>query len=142
MERPVGFAEEFASQQHQVGLSGGDDVLGLLGREDHADGPGEDSSLAANALGKGSLIARAKRNFRGRNDSSRGCVDEINAKRFDLTGERDGILDIPTALGPVRGGDAEPQGKAFGPDSTDGFDNLAEDAGAVQSCRRIGRFGY
>ena len=37
---PVGFAEEFASQQDYVSLSGGDNVLGLLGRGDHADGSG------------------------------------------------------------------------------------------------------
>ena len=39
-KRPVGIAEEFASQQDYVGLSGGDDVLSLLGRGDHADGSG------------------------------------------------------------------------------------------------------
>jgi hypothetical protein len=58
-KRPVGFAEEFASQQDYVGLSGGDDVLGLLGRCDHANGSGGDSRLAADALGKRSLIAGA-----------------------------------------------------------------------------------
>jgi hypothetical protein len=63
-QRPVGIAEQFASQQDEVGLPGGDDVLGLLGRGDHADGSSEDSGcLAADALGKGSLIAGAERNF-------------------------------------------------------------------------------
>ena len=71
-KRPVGFAEEFASQQDYVGLSGADDVLGLLGRGDHADGSSEDSSLAADALGKGSLIAGAERNSCRGNDASRG----------------------------------------------------------------------
>ena len=39
-QRPVGIAQEFASQQDEVGLSGGEDVLGLLGCGDHADGSG------------------------------------------------------------------------------------------------------
>jgi hypothetical protein len=47
-------------------------VLGLLRRGDHADGSSEDSRLAADALGKGSLIAGAERNFCRGNDASRG----------------------------------------------------------------------
>ena len=31
LQRPVGFAQHLAPQQHQVGLPGGEDVLGLLG---------------------------------------------------------------------------------------------------------------
>ena len=71
-KRPVGIAEEFASQQDYVGLSGGDDVLSLHGRSDHADRSGENSRLAADTLGKGSLIAGAERNRCLGNDSSLG----------------------------------------------------------------------
>ena len=130
-QRPIGIAEEFASQQNNVGLSGRDDVLGLLGRGDHANGSCEDSRLAADALGKGSLIAGAERNRCFGNDASRGRVDEIDAQRLGLPSEGDGILDSPAALDPVRGRDAKPQGETFGPDFTDGFDDLAQDAGAV-----------
>ncbi len=65
------------------------------------------------------------------NDAARGCVDEIDSEGFDLAGEGDGIVDGPAALGPVRGGDAEPEGKALGPDVADGGDDLAQEAGAV-----------
>jgi hypothetical protein len=53
------------------------------------------------------------------------------AERLDLPSEGDGILDSPPALGPVRGGDAEPQRETFGPNFADGIDDLAQDAGAV-----------
>ena len=50
---------------------------------------------------------------------------------FDLAGEGDGVFDGPAALGPVGGGDAEPEGQALGPDVADGCDDLAQEAGAV-----------
>ena len=48
------------------------------------------------------------------------AVDEIDAERLDLAGEGDGIFDGPAALGPVGGGDAQPEGQTLGPDVADG----------------------
>src|ERR1700678_3679889 len=130
-KRPVGIAEELASQQDYIGLAGGNDMLGLLGRGDHTNGSGEDSRFSADALGKESLIAGAERNLCLGNDASRGRVNEVDAQRLDLPCEDDGILDGPAALDPVRSRDAKPQGKTFGPDFTDRSDDFAQNATAV-----------
>jgi hypothetical protein len=60
VQREVGMAQEFARQQHQVGLLRTDDLIGLLRRGDQPDGAGENAGLAADALGKGNLIARSR----------------------------------------------------------------------------------
>ncbi len=85
----------------------------------------------ANALGKGGLIAGAERNLCRWNDASGGAVDEIDSEGFDLPSESDGILDGPATLGPIRGGDAQPEGKTLGPGEANGCDDLAQEAGAV-----------
>jgi hypothetical protein len=57
--------------------------------------------VAADALGKRSLIAGTERNLCPGNNASRGCVDKIDAERLNLPGEGNGILNGPAALGPV-----------------------------------------
>ena len=42
-ERPVGIAKHFSGQQHDVSLAAADDLIGLRGADDHADGTGGDA---------------------------------------------------------------------------------------------------
>jgi len=60
VERPVGVAQEFTSDEDEVGLAGADDVRGLSGAGDHADGAGEDAGLGADGFREGRLIAGAE----------------------------------------------------------------------------------
>ena len=62
MQREIGIAQEFARHQDQVGLTVAQDFVGLPRRGDHADGAGEDSRFAPDAVGKRDLIAGPQRN--------------------------------------------------------------------------------
>ena len=63
MQREIGIAQKFARHQDQVRLAVTHDFVGLLWRGDQADGAGEDSRLAPDALGKRDLIAGTQRNL-------------------------------------------------------------------------------
>jgi len=58
-EGPVGFTEKLAGQEDDVGLMGADDLVGLGGVGDHADGAGGEAGFAANAVGEGYLVTGA-----------------------------------------------------------------------------------
>ena len=57
---PVGIAEEFTSQQDQVGLAVANDLIGLGRLRDHAHGTGGNSGFAADAVGEGRLVTGAE----------------------------------------------------------------------------------
>src|ERR1700678_3744569 len=85
-KRAIGIAEQLPSQQDNVRLPSADDVLSLLRRGDHSNGSSQYVRLTPHALSKWSLISRAQRNFRRRNDTSRRTVDEIDAQWLNLPG--------------------------------------------------------
>ena len=66
MNGPVRVPQEFAGEQHEVCLTGADNVVGLCGVGDKADGSGENSGFAADAFREGRLITRPYGNFRRR----------------------------------------------------------------------------
>ena len=101
VERPVGVAQKFTSDDDEVGLAGADDVRGLSGVGDHADGAGEDAGLGTDGFSEGRLIAGAKGNGRAEDVAAGGAVDEVDAAVAEERGEADGLGEVPAAFGVV-----------------------------------------
>src|ERR1039458_770439 len=71
-------------------------------------------------------------------------VDEIDAVLLENASERDGLIEVPTAVGPVSGGDADEEGQVLGQLSAngiDGFDKQTDtvfEAATVAVCPPVG----
>ena len=131
VERPVGVAQEFTSDDNEVGLAGADDVRGLSGVGDHADGAGEDAGLGADGFREGRLIAGAEGNGRAEDIAAGGAVDEVDTAVAEESGEADGLREIPAAFGVVGSGDADEERAFAGPGFADGRGDFEEEADAV-----------
>ena len=74
-QRPVRLAQQLARQQHHVGFAAADDVVGLRGAGDQADGAGRDAGLARGCARRTAPGSRARPGSRpsgrGRRRSSR-----------------------------------------------------------------------
>ena len=138
MERPVGIAEHFASEEDEIGLSFGDDGVGLMGIGDHADGGCRDGGFGADARGEGYLVAGAEGDGGMGDETAGGAIDQVDATGAELPGERDGVVDGPTIFGPVGCGDTDEEGQVGGPDGAHGVNNLEGKAGAVLEAAAIG----
>jgi hypothetical protein len=63
---------------------------------------------------------------------------------LENVGERDGLVEVPTAVGPFDGGDADEKGPVLGPlgaNGVDGFDEQADtvfEAATVAVCPPVG----
>lgn len=135
VEGPVGVAEEFAGEKDNVSLTVADDLVGLLGRGDHADRAGDDRGFAADGFGVGNLIAGADGDLLGRMVAAGGDVDEVYPFFFEESGEGYGLGQVPACAegfgGPVGGGDADEEGKMLRPGGAEGADDFEGEAGAV-----------
>ena len=116
---PVGLAQHFAGEEGQVGFAAGDDFVGLMRIGDYADGSGEDCGLFTNRGGEGDLEARRDRDFRVGDQSAAGAIHQIDAERFQGSGELDGLVEIPAAFDPIGGGNADEQRHRVGHDAAD-----------------------
>ena len=131
VERPVGVAQEFTSDDDEVGLAGADNVRGLSGVSDHADGAGEDAGLGTDGFSEGRLITGAKGNGRAKDIASGRAIDEVDAAVAEESREADGLGEVPAAFGLVSDGDANEERALAGPDCADGGGDLEEEADAV-----------
>ncbi len=127
----VGIAEKFAGDEDEIGLAGVDDVFGLLGFGDHADGAGEDFGVAADLRGKRDLVAGAGGDFGVEGVTAGGGVDEVDAEGLDEAGELDGVVNRPAAFDPISSGDAEEEREMVRHFGADGFNDFAEETGAI-----------
>ena len=110
---------------------GADDLVGLGGVGDHADGAGGEAGFAANAVGEGHLVAGADGDLLAGVVAAGGDVEEVDALGFDEAGELYGVFEGEAAFDPVDGGDADPDGEVRGEGCADGADDLEGEAGAV-----------
>ena len=62
-QRPIGLAQKLAREQHKVGLTSADNLIGLGRRRDHPDRRGGDFRLTPNALRERNLISLPDRNL-------------------------------------------------------------------------------
>jgi hypothetical protein len=60
-ERPLRITEQFPCEQHQIGLAGADDVIGLRRVGNHPHGTGFAPCFPPDLLGELRLIARSYR---------------------------------------------------------------------------------
>ena len=79
VQGPVGIAEHLASQNDEVGLATADDLVGLGGFGDHADGAGWNTGFVVDGLGVTDLVARADGDLLGGVVAAAGDVDEVDA---------------------------------------------------------------
>ena len=101
------------------------------GDGDHADGAGGEAGFAADAVGEGDLVAGADGDLLAGVVAAGGDVEEVDAFGFDEAGELDDFVDGQTAVNPVGGGDADPDGEVRGEGGADGADDFEGEAGAV-----------
>jgi hypothetical protein len=66
VQGPIRIAQEFARQQHEIGATGADNFVGLLGLGNEADGAGSDTGFVTDPLRKRNLIARTRDDALGR----------------------------------------------------------------------------
>ena len=129
MERPIWVAQHFACEQDEIGRVGADDLVGLGGRGDLAYCRGRDFGFAADLRGEGNLVAGAGGNGSAGDVAPGGDVDEIDAMLLEDAGQRDRLIDIPAAVCPFGGGDADEERQIGGPlgaDCIDGFDEQTD----------------
>ncbi len=89
--------------------------------------PVGDAGAAADRGRERHLVARAQRDV-GQHVAAGRAVDQVDAERGGLLGQRDGVLGGPAALGPVAGGDAQQQRLVLRPDAAHVLDDLEHQA--------------
>src|SRR5579883_2677537 len=77
MDGPIGIAQKFSGQQHEIRIAVSNDVLRLLRLRNQPDRTRGHAGLSPDLRRKGDLVPRSKRNLRGETDTSRRTVDEI-----------------------------------------------------------------
>jgi hypothetical protein len=92
MERPVGVAERFPSQQNNICLPGADNLIRLLRCRDHAHGARRNIGLPADAICERNLVSGTDGDLLARVISAGRAVNEIDAFGLQKAGERDGIF--------------------------------------------------
>ena len=108
-----------------------DDLVGVGRRRDQADGGGRDPRLTPDALGKGHLIAGTDRDLRLRHQTAGTAIDQVHTFGLEQAGERDSLLQVPTAVHPVGARDPDAERKPLRPLGTHGAGCLDEEARAV-----------
>ncbi len=78
-EGPIRIAQKFAREQHQVGASVSDNVIGLHGFGDHAHGRGRNPGSVPDPLGQRNLVTGADRNLGERTAAARTAINQIDA---------------------------------------------------------------
>jgi hypothetical protein len=95
-----------SGHDHGICLFRPNDVLRLNRRSDHSDGTRHDSGFAADAFRKRRLVTGPDRNFRVGHIATGRAIDEIDSHWLQLTSEFNRLIDIPSALDPIRRRDA------------------------------------
>ena len=96
----MGIAKHLAREQHQIGLSVADDLVGLSRRGDQADRSGGDIRFAANSFREWRLISGPHGDVRLFEIPPRRAIDHVNAKseqkarEFQYTTPGQALLDI------------------------------------------------
>lgn len=138
MERPIRIAQHFAGEEDEVGVTFGNDGVGLLRVGDHADGGSGDGGLGADPRGEGGLKRGAYGNLRVGNLTAGGAIDQVDAMGAEMTREGNGFIDRPAAVGPIGGRDTNEEGQVGRPCGAHGVDDLKEQAYAIFEASTIG----
>lgn len=101
VQRPIRITQDFASNKNEVGFTGANDIVGLMRVGDEAYGSGENAGLFAQTSGEGYLKTGLGGDFGVGHQSSRGAIDQVDAKRTNKAGKLDRLIDIPAVFGPI-----------------------------------------
>ena len=114
MPGPARVPQQRAGQRHGVGLAVGQHRLGLRGFRDQAHRDHLHRNLALDRLGEMQLVAGADRDLLRRMQAAAGHVDEMAAARVQGARQHEALRQVPAALHPVAGGDADADRHAGG----------------------------
>ena len=98
VERPIGIAQHLAGEEDEVGITVGDEVVGLVWLGDHANGGCRNGGFGADAGSKRGLKSGADGDFGIRYKAAGRDVDEVHAVGAQVSGESDGVVDGPAAF--------------------------------------------
>ena len=115
MEGPIGVAQQFAAEKHEVSFSLSHDGIGhyRVGYQTH--GGGGNAGLAADSGGKLNLESGADRDLGVGNLSAGRNINEIDTVLAQELGELDGFINGPAAGSPVSSGDADKERQVVRP---------------------------
>ena len=91
----MGIAEQFPGKQHQIGLAGADDVVGLSRSGNHPHGTGFAPGFPPDLLGKPCLVAGSNRYFGVRRGSAGGAIDQIHTQGEEQAHQFERLLNRP-----------------------------------------------
>src|SRR5579885_133039 len=131
MKRPVGIAQKFTRHQDQVCLPCAQNVVRLRRIGDHPHGAREDSCLPANLLGKMRLVSRTDRDLHAGHKAAGRDIHQIDSAQAQLSGESNGFLYVPAAIGPVCGGNAHEKRLLIRPPLEHGIDHTHQGTAPV-----------
>ena len=101
MERPIRLTQKLARHEYGIGLARSDNLLSLRRLCNKANSPGSYLGFLPDSRCKGDLESWTRRDFRVRQQSPTGAIDQIHTKRFESAAELDGLSQIPSAVKPV-----------------------------------------
>ena len=78
--RPVRVAQDFAAEEHHIGLPGADDVIGLRRRGDETNSSGCNAGFPPYTRGELGLEAGTGGDFRSRHEAGGRDVHQIDAQ--------------------------------------------------------------
>jgi hypothetical protein len=96
VERPVWIAEHLAGEEDEIGLTLGNDGVGLMWIRDHADCCSGDSSLSPDACSERHLVPGADRDGDMGYEAPGRAINQVDAMGAELAGEGDGIVNGPS----------------------------------------------
>lgn len=107
---PIGLSEEFPRNEDKVSVATGDYFVGVDSLGNEADCAGGYAGLLANGPCEGHLIALADGDPDRRYKRPGGHIDEIDSYVFELAAEHNGLLKVPSPIGPIGRGNANEDG--------------------------------
>ena len=131
MHWPVWIAEHLSGQKHQVSFTIRDHRVGLVGLSDQTDRGRGNPGFAADSGCKRHLKAWGSGDLCVGHQGARRTINKVNAVLAKKPGKRNGLFHTPSAVDPIRGGDADKERQMYGPLGANGIHNLQHQPGAV-----------
>lgn len=129
---PIGIAEQFASQQYQIGIPIDDGLIGLVGVGDEPADGGGDVDCAANLACHRDQEAFAPGDFGdvGGNEAM-ADIDEIESGMFESRDKFDGFVERDTLFVPIGHRESSGERQVLGPDLADGVKGFHDEADTI-----------
>lgn len=120
-------AQRLTPEEHDIGLSGGQDLFGLEGFGDQPNCRCRHAGSFPDSGGEGDLVAGPDRN-RGGHVRARGYIDEVCAMRAQPLHDLHCVIEGEPTIGPVRGRQPHQHGHVLTDLCPDGIDGIKHDA--------------